>query len=329
MLKARQHDSPPGAVRPGYMLAVVTAFLFLCGLRSQAAEVRASFLMDREVVSQTVQVLTNSGCTSAAATAFQRMVQRYSATGLNLDLGKFPRLHEGFYTFASAAQLAAALPHPLSETQHVYEFNCFDMVILLAGESLHTTVRPDDIAGPFLAPYTPTNGSFRVSPRATARDAFTVVYPQWYREVSEPAFPQAQLDSRICLTAALFRCHPLPQSTTEESLPDAVMKVLRASWGRLEMKFPANFEVVQCHEVSFPEHFLVTAHLGLLFPRKHGFTYIDKGGGSGPFVRLDFEDRTELITWLKSIFKGGEKYGYTHHYATFNDGKIELLESVR
>jgi len=153
-----------------------------------------------------------------------------------------------------------------------------------------------------------------------------LAYQPWYREATEDALPKSMFDARISLTAALFRCHVLPQSTTEAGLACGVMESLKAGWSRQRMSFPKRFEVVLCHEVNLPGRWIVTAHAGLVFPRQRGYTYIEKGGGSGPFVRLDFDDRTVLLTWLGGMFRGAEKLGYTHHFATFNDTKIEMLE---
>jgi len=105
------------------------------------------------------------------------------------------------------------------------------------------------------------------------------------------------------------------------------MEALKASWTRQGMSFPQRFEVVLCHEVSLPQRWFVTSHAGLLFPRERGYTYIEKAGGSGPFVRLDFADRGALLTWFSATFRGAERLGYTHHFATFNDKKIEMVES--
>src|SRR6185503_19340600 len=122
------------------------------------------------------------------------------------------------------------------------------------------------------------------------------------------------------------RCHMLPESTEEQGLADNVRKTLRAGWKRDDVKFPTKFEVVLCHEIDFAHRWLATVHAGLLFSRKNGYTYIEKAGGSGPFVRLDFEDRAVLLGWLGGMFRGAERHGYTHHFATFNDAKIEMLQ---
>jgi hypothetical protein len=306
--------------------SAVASLLLVLRPSLPAATVRASFLTEPTALRDTLAVLQSAGCTHERTAAFQRAVERYASSAFVFDFGKFPKPRNGFYDFESAAALVAALPHQLADTQHAYEFNCFDAVVALAGESLRTTVRPDELAGPYLVPYTPTSGSFTILPRATARDAFNLIYPDWYRDATEDALPKSMRDARISLTAALFRSNILPQSTTEKGLSRGIMETLRASWARLGMSFPRRFEVVLCHQVNLPQRWFATVHAGLLFPRQHGFTYVEKAGGSGPFVRLDLDDRSALRTWFGGTFRGAEKLGYTHHFATFNDTKIEVVE---
>lgn len=306
--------------------SVAVASLLLLHPSLVAATVRASFLTEQPALRDTLAVLRSAGCTREATGTFQRAVERYASSTFVFDFGKFPKSRDGFYSFESATALVDALPHQLSDTQHAFEFNCFDTVVALSGKSLRTSVRPDELAGPYLVPYTPTNGSFKILPRATARDAFNLAYPEWYRDATDEALPKAMRDARISLTAALFRSHVLPESMTEEGLASGVMEALRASWSREGISFPRRFEIVLCHQVSLPQHWFVTVHAGLLLPREHGFTYIEKAGGSGPFVRLDFDDRGALLTWFGGMFRGAERLGYTHHFATFSDTKIEMVE---
>ena len=258
--------------------------------------------------------------------AFKRAVKRYNGTAFEFDFSKFPRPRLGFFSFESASRLVSALPHKLCDTHHAYDFNCFDTVIVVAAGRLRTGSRIDDIIGPFLVPHIDTNGLFMVLPAATARDAFTLAYPAWYRETTESFIPKAMCDSRVCLTAALFRCHVLPMSTNETTVSDVLMNALRASWAREGIQFPPNFEVVLCHELNFPQHLFVTVHAGLLFHVKERFIYLEKDGGSGPFVRLDFDSRADLRTWLAAMFKEAEKLGYTHHFVTFNDTHIQRID---
>jgi hypothetical protein len=130
----------------------------------------------------TLAVLRSGGCTQQATGTFQRAVERYTSSTFAFDFGKFPKSRNGFYEFESLSALVAALPHQLADTHHAYEFNCFDTVVGLSGDSLRTSVHPDELSGPYLVPHTPTNGAFTILPMATARDAFTLAYPEWYRD---------------------------------------------------------------------------------------------------------------------------------------------------
>jgi hypothetical protein len=295
---------------------------------SQAGAVRVSFLNDKESLRQSLEILRSSGCTQTAIVGFRRAVERYHANSFEFDVAKFPACRDGFYSFESASGLVAALPGQLCETQHAYELNCFDTVIGLAADRLRTRLQPDEIFGPILVSHTTTNGAFMILPVATARDAFALVYPAWYREVTEGAFPKSMHDARVSLTAALFRWYVLPLSTTEQGLGNDLFQTLRTSWSRLHIRFPRKFEVVLCHEVHFPERRFATSHAGLIFPREKGYTYIEKSGGQGPFVRLDFDERADLLTWLAEMFRA-DKFGYTHHFATFNDTRIQMLQIAK
>jgi hypothetical protein len=310
-------------------LRTIVAGLLLLPLTATAEPIRVSFLSESGALRDTLAVLTNAGCTKEAMVRFKVAVESYHAMPFAFDFTKFPQSRGGFYQFESASRLVAALPHQLCDTEHDYDFNCFDTLITILGDGLRTRLRPDEIFGPTLVPHTATNGAFMILPTATARDAFTVAYTEWYRDATKDAFPQSMSDSRISLTAALFRSHVLPMSTSERKLEDGVLEVLRANWKRQDMTFPKGVEVVLCHQVHFPQFWFVTAHVGLLVSRNKGYTYVEKSGGRGPFVRLDFEERRDLLAWLSGMFRGASKFGYTHHFATFNDAKIQKLEFTK
>jgi hypothetical protein len=198
-----------------------------------------------------------------------------------------------------------------------------DAVIVLAGDRLQTRLRPDDIVGTILVPITTTNGE-GISLAATPRDAFALICPAWYREASDTFIPPAMQDSRICLTALLFRWHLLPTSTGEENLEARVAEVLRATWQRDEIRFPAQFEVLLVHNVDFSAHTICTCHAGLLFHRKTGYMYLEKAGGSGPFVRLDVSDKGDLVAWLATAFKDYTNANFAR-FVTFNDNAIKRI----
>ncbi len=214
------------------------------------------------------------------------------------------------------------IPHRLWNIPHVFEFNFFDTVILLADGQLRTGLHPDDHPGEFLAGVTTTNDYTFYTRATTAREAFDFSYPAWYRDASDGYIPLSMTDTRICLTAAFYYFHRLSPSTTDQDVGNQVMNVLHASWKNQDIKFPSRFQIVLCHQVGLANHSFVTSHAGILFPVGKGYIYIEKSGASGPFVRLDFGDRTDLMAWLTWNF---DKTMGDRFFVTFNDSKIEML----
>jgi hypothetical protein len=181
---------------------LATAHLLPCFL--SAGEVRLSFLREISVQQETARLLKELNCQPVAVVSFQKAVEHYYANGFQLDLSKFPNSSNGWYSFQSPSRLVAALPHKLEDLDHSYELNCFDTVILLSSGYLRSRLKPDDLHGAILAPERFTN-SIAMSPTATARDAFAVMYPAWYREATAELWPSAFEDSRITLATVLFR----------------------------------------------------------------------------------------------------------------------------
>jgi hypothetical protein len=94
------------------------------------------------------------------------------------------------------------------------------------------------------------------------------------------------------------------------------------------MEFPDNCQVVFFHVVSVESHMVGTPHAALLFSHNGGYTYLEKAGGPGPFVRLDFKDKSDLNLWML----GGTTLSETQRtnvpqFITFNNSDIVKLDS--
>lgn len=311
-------------------LILIVGFVLL-GLSASGA-VRISFLADTNALADTVALVRSNGCSEENCAAFARAVEHYFSTPFDLDLSKCPASTRGFYSFASVSNLMSAVPCPLDEARHPWELNCFDTVILLAGGLLHMNQGPDEKRGTFLAPSRRdlTNSVYDIRPEATPRAAFLASYPDWAREVTDQALPSASRDARVCLAAALYRFFRLPEAVTEGALRSAVLAGLRDAWKEEGMTFPQQFEVVLCHEATLPQPFFYTVHTGLLYPRTGGgYTYIEKAGGLGPFVRLDLDSKDSLLIWLAGAFRGVGQPESPRRFVTFNDREIRPLEIVK
>lgn len=301
--------------------------LILAGKMLEASPIKISFLDNEEAIEQTTKFLLSNGCDLEAVSSFQRVVDWYNATPTDLNLKKFPPRVDGFYSFQSISNLIEDLPHPLIYTLHQSELNCFDTLILLAGNLIQTTLKPDDISGPFLPPLTTTNNDVVLRVAATPKDAFTIVCPAWWLEASKSIFSVSIQDKRICLMAAFDFFHFLPSCTTREDLASKLLKTLQVSWKSQGIVFPTNLAVVFFHSVALNEHNSTTSHAGLLFRNNDRFVYIEKAGSSGPYVRLDFTEKKDLFIWYKAAIKPTADQGNLS-FATFNDKTIENLDEI-
>jgi hypothetical protein len=104
-----------------------------------------------------------------------------------------------------------------------------------------------------------------------------------------------------------------------------LLKVLQSSWHGLGVMFPTNQDVVIFHSISVKEHNALASHAGLLFKNQGKYVYIEKAGSSGPYVRIDFMDMSDLFSWYKAAIKQPADKG-NPLFATFNDQKIESLD---
>lgn len=130
------------------------------------------------------------------------------------------------------------------------------------------------------------------------------------------------------LTANVFRFHEIPILVSEKGLARYVRDHLQFYWRKNEVQFPDNAEIVLVHDIDFPQRRFVTSHAGLLLPLKTGFMFLEKAGGSGPFVRLDIKRKKDLLVWLGNTFAGPpeKRFGYTHHFVTINSSEMHELK---
>ena len=133
--------------------------------------------------------------------------------------------------------------------------------------------------------------------------------------------------SRISLNASLHTANVLPRTTTEKNLRETLLHILKDRWAKLKVTFPANSGVVLFHSIDLRKKFIVlTDHAGLLLPQDSGYVYIEKTGGTGPFVRLDFKEKQDLLTYFRSHVTETSKGEMTHCLLTINDEEVFWID---
>lgn len=298
-------------------------FSFLIFALNCRGAVTFSILNEGPILDSTLAMMRTNGCSKSAVAMFRSAIKDYNASPIGLDLSKFPPSTNQTFYFDSASNLVESLPHQLENTSHSYGLNCFDATFIIADGLLSSDIPLERKVGNLFVPHTDTNGNFQIVKTETVAEAFREVYPEFYRDQTYPLFVKSK--SRVQLVGALFAAYGFPETTTESGLEGVVMNTLRSGWRRMAVSFPEKVQIVLCHQVCLPRHSMVSVHAGVLFPQKHGFIYIEKSGCRGPFVRLDCDSEVDLLGWYAGMFKGASRYGYTHHFATFNDSRIAVI----
>jgi uncharacterized protein DUF4300 len=306
-------------------------FLLLAEKSVEAAPIKISFLDNEDAIKQTTEFLLAKGCDQESVRSFRRVIDWYNSTPTDLDLKKFPQRENGFYSFQSVSNLVEALPHPLIYTRHQYELNCFDTMILLAGNLIQTKLQPDEIAGPFLVPATKTNHVMMTEVAATPRDAFNEIWPSFWLEATKNAFSETMQNKRICLTTAFDSYYYLPLSTTKENFGDRLLQMLRSRWKQQEVKFPKNIKIVICYNAMLdaPQNIAnaLSSHVGLLFQNREQYVFIEKLGVSAPYVQIDFNSKKDILVWLRAEIEPiMDKREFL--LVSFNDLEVKSLDDV-
>ena len=302
----------------------ILCFGFFAGVvAAPGSGLKISFFEDKTTIEGVVSHLRRLGVEEGALGKFQSAAEAYATIPLKIPASKLPGREGGFYYFKSEEDLAAAFPQPLDEVDREFQLNCFETAILITEGRVSATIEPDAITGPHLVPHSRTNDLI-ILPVATTQDAFTLLYPQWYREVASQQLGPPT-DRRINLNTLFFAAHVLPLAASEQNLEQVIQRVLKAHWRRGGVRFGPDLQVVLCHEINLAERRFTTGHCGVLFKDQGRKLYVEKAGGRGPFVLLAPESETGLLEWLQVKYKGRVSEGTSHVLVTFNDEKIVRL----
>ena len=282
--------------------------------------IRISFLNDAGARESTLDVLRQAGCPQSDVDVLRRAITHYYESPFNYDTSAFPAPTNGFHAFASAGGFVDALAtNRLSQTEHMFEYNCLDTVLLIAG---HGMIPPADFTAagsPYLAVAIRTNGTEWLVPVASLQDVYNTAYPEWYQRFRTSISGREQPPACKTLAAALYQFHTLPLGTDEAGMREALFHALRSNWSRCGIRFPDNnMSVVMLHRARTDHHVAVSDHLGVLIEVPHGYIYLEKAGGQGPFLRIDTGRIEDIAIYYTTMMSPD----YPLNYMTLNDDAI-------
>lgn len=274
------------------------AVLFLWFGSSARGAFEVTPLDTAESRSNAAAFLFSNGCSPFGILSMMRAMEHYYAQPPTSDAARAP-LRIAPRHYASSKKFFDSLPIHPAQSCHEYEITCFDFVSALLENSFRAGLRPDDSTSLFLAPYNTTETTTYYAPKTTPRMAFMTSYYDWYRERVATITGCAHSDRQITIMASLYSCTLYPR--TESISPAFAKQALHDRWQGQRFALPEKPTVVLQHEVWKEENILCTVHCGILFQRPGGYTYFEKCGGRGPFLRFDGEDTQDISDYYRRL----------------------------
>lgn len=283
---------------------------------ASAAPVRVSFLDTDAAREDTLNAFAQAGCDTNHLAALRRAITHYYRTPLALDTSAFPPARDGFRDFASIADFISTLgTNQLSFLDHPFELNCFHAALLLAGPKMDVTAKLETRGNTYVAVQVTTNFNEWAMPVTSLADIYALAHPDHYETLLQTICGMEFSPRHRTLLATFYQFHPLPLSTSSNTIAAETQAALRHHWQRCGIQFPANLSLIMLHRARSDYPMVVTDHMGVLLKQKNGYLYFEKTGGKGPFLRLDVQDPADIAVY----FRTGTFPDYPFNYMSIND----------
>ncbi len=299
--------------------------LFLTGCISHSAPkgLRVSFLNDPASLADTIKILRRNGCSKSSVEGFKKAVEYYYQVPLAVDLTAFPPPKKGVYLFRSGEAFASALPESLFATQHPFEINCLDVALHLSGDHVSTTLIANAPSNRFFVEVN-CGGDNRPQayPVISPQNAFEIRYPPWYTNMVTTITGRPFSDEHISLMSCFAEFHMNFQDSPSEKTGSSLLQVLRSRWDQQGVVFSEKVQTTLLHRIDVANKRFFTSHAGLLFQNGRGYTYIEKSGGQGPFLRIDLQSQKDLAPYFGTLISGRWNEQFSRNFMTVNDRLI-------
>ena len=248
--------------------------------------------------SNAVVFLTSNGCFPSGIAAMVRAMEHYyadstTATAANMTFPGGTKRYDTSKDFFDSLTC-----HP-AQIGHDFEINCFTFVTFLLEDHFHADLLPDDFEAIFLAPFNTSETDTRYMPMPTPRSAFMTSCYDWYLAAVTSITGRAYSDRQISINASLYSMTPYPW--TNDNDPSHAKQLLLGRWRGQRFALPESPSVVLMHEAWKDTGIMCTVHAGILFQRKESYTYFEKCGGRGPFLRFDGDNVSDISDYYRRL----------------------------
>lgn len=279
-----------------------TTLALVCSNLAFGAPVRVSFLDTDTAREDTLQIFADAGCAPTNLDALRKAIVHYYQTPLALDTTAFPPANNGFHKFAAIGDFVSALgTNQLSYLDHPFELNCIDTALLLAAPGMDATATLQAKDCTYLAIQVYSNYNEWLVPVASLGDVYATAHPPEKVPFMTRAFGIGFSEKHKTLEATFYQYQTLPLGTTPETIASATRNALQRHWKRCGVRFPDHVSLVMLHRARADYHLAVTDHFGVLVKRENGYTYLEKTGGRGPFLRIDVQEPADVAAYFSTV----------------------------
>lgn len=286
----------------GAGLFVFCLLLNGCLSTPHSKALQISFLNDPISRANLANLLKESGCQESSIEGFKKAVRHYYKLPLSVDLSAFPPPKNGVYLFRSGETFASALPESLFATQHPFEINCLDTALLLSCAHISASLVTNTPESHFFVEVN-CGGDNRPQayPVISPQNAFEIRYPPWYTNMVTTVTGCPFSREHISLMSCFSEFHMNFQDFSSERTGHSLLQVLRYRWNQQGVVFSERVQLVLLHRLDVENKRFFTSHVGLLFQNGSGYTYIEKSGGQGPFLRIDLQTPKDLAPYFGTL----------------------------
>lgn len=278
---------------------------------SMGDSIRVSFLEDARARESTLELLQQAGCPEDDVNVLRRAIAHYYQTPFNYNLSAFPTPKDAFYEFALVDDFVSALStNRLSEIEHMFELNCLDTALLIAGHDMDITADFTEMGSPYLAICTFTNRALWLVPVSSLQDAYNTIYPEWYQRFRDNLSGREPSLKYKTMAACLFQYHALPIGTSESDMGLVLSRSLRQHWTRCGIQFPTSMLIAMLHRARTDHHVALSDHFGVIIKTDKGYIYLEKAGGQGPFLRIDTKQIENIAIYYSTMISPDYPYNY-------------------
>jgi len=270
--------------------------LFFYGLTATAGQIRISFLEDAQVRNDACELLKTNGVSQKVVQEFERLVKEQNAAGNGVDTKRFPTIKNGWYEFRNLSDLTSRQACEFARTPGRPSLVCYDVLgILLHGAGVSADKLYENFQAKDILVVSSDRKEIRPAKVEVYRTGGELITPPYGYEYFVGR-SRSEAETKLDLSLRAPRKIRLGETETDEKLRARFaqhVEVLHQDG----FQFPEKMQVGMVFYVDAARGVMMSDHAFLCFKSGNKLTTLEKTSSTGPFIRGEFEDKSDLAAY--------------------------------